>query len=272
MEKAIILSPFLVNRPDTPELIKGHTVYIGDEFCIHKQPSFSDALAVEKLTGKFPVLLSGLLTEPALKGYIKLLAECAQKRPGAEVVVNDIGLLRYIDKNYRGRFSVTLGRLMTYFFDPKNTRVFGSKADWGKEGKKMKVWEASLESTPTPYIKKFLKRYAVERIETDSERIFMKYAKNMKVKISFYSPMRLMAMTRFCPFSGGIALDCKGPCGMRLLELETRHLDYPIFAKGNAYFVKNRPVKHPRLDRTVTLPFVKSPGFKMDINEGSIRG
>ncbi|OGR45265.1 MAG: hypothetical protein A2X35_03200 [Elusimicrobia bacterium GWA2_61_42] len=272
MEKAIIISPSLVSRPGTLKLIKGATVYLGDEFCIHKQPSFADFAAVQKLTGRRPVIVSTLLTEPALKKYAKLLAECAKKAPGTEIVVNDLGLLRLIDKNYRGKFSVTLGRLMTYFFDPRNTRVLGSKAPGGEEGKKMKVWENSMESTPTPYIKKFLKRYAVERIETDSERIFKKYAENTAVKISFYAPMRLMAITRFCPFRGGLSLECKAPCGSRLLRLKSKHFDYPLFSKGNAYFVKNKAIKHPRLDRTVTLPFVKSPGFAMPINEGSIRG
>jgi len=272
MEKAIILSPSQIRRRGALELIKGATVYLGDEFCIHKQPSFADFSAARKLTGKTPVLLSTLLTEPALKSYVKLLSECARKAPGAEVVVNDIGLLNFIDKNYRGRFSITLGRLITYLFDPKNTRVLGSKSDLGLEGKKMRVWEASLEATPTPYIKRFLKRYAVERVETDSERIFHKYAKNTKVKISFYSPMRLMAITRFCPFRGGISLECKEPCGSRLLKITTRHLVYPLFSKGNAYFVKNKSIKHPRLDRTVSIPFVKSQGLKVYMNEGSLRG
>ncbi|OGS07517.1 MAG: hypothetical protein A2270_09635 [Elusimicrobia bacterium RIFOXYA12_FULL_51_18] len=272
MEKAIILSPSLINQKSTLELIKGAMVYLGDEFCIHKQPSFADFTSARKLTGATPVLLSTLLTEPALKSYAVLLSECAKKAPGTEVVVNDIGLLHFIDKNYRGRFSITLGRLITYLFDPKNTRVLGSKSERGLEGKKMKLWESSLEATPTPYIKKFLKRYAVERVETDSERIFKKYADNMDVKISFYYPMRLMAMTRFCPFRGGISLECKAPCGSRLLTLRTRHLDYPLFSKGNAYFVKNRLVKHPRLDRTVRFPFVKSNNLKMYINEGSLRG
>lgn len=272
MEKAIIISPSLVRRSGALELIKGATVYLGDEFCGHKQPSFSDFLAARDLTGKAPVLLSALLTEPALRNYIKLLAECAKKAPGTEIVVNDLGLLNFIDKNYRGRFRITLGRLITYLFDPKNTRVLGSKSDEGLEGKKMKVWEASLEATPTPYIKRFLRRYAVERVETDSERIFRKYAENMKVKISFYYPMRLMAMTRLCPFRGGISLECKEPCGSRLLELKTPHLDYPLFSKGNAYFVKNRLVKHPRLDRIVTIPFTKSHDLKVYMNEGSLRG
>ena len=272
MEKAIIISPSQINRPGTLELIKRATVYVGDEFCIHKQPSFADLCAAKKLTGKFPVIVSTLLTEPALKKYKKLLAECAGKAPGAEIVVNDLGLLRFIDKNYRGKFRITLGRLMTYFFDPRNSRVLGSKAAGGEKGKKLKVWENSLESTPAPYIKKFLKRYGVERVETDSERIFKKYADNTGVKISFYAPMRLMAMTRFCPFRGGLSLECKAPCGSRLLRLKSKHFDYPLFSKGNAYFVKNRRIRHPRLDRAVTLPFVRSPGFAMPINEGSIRG
>jgi hypothetical protein len=272
MEKAIILSPSRICRPGALKLINGATVYLGDEFCAHKQPSFRDFAAARELTGRNPVLVSSLLTEPFLKKYIALLSECAKKAPGTEIVVNDLGLLNFIDKNYRGVFSITLGRLITYLFDPKNTRVLGSKSDQGLAGKKMKVWEATLEATPTPYIKRFLKRYLVERIETDSERIFRKYAKNTKVKISFYSPMRLMAMTRFCPFRGGMALECKEPCGTRLLKIKTPHLDYPLFSKGNAYFVKNRPVKHPRLDRTVTIPYMSSTGLKVYMNEGSLRG
>ena len=131
----------------------------------------------------------------------------------------------------------------------------------------MKVWEDSLEATPTPYIKRFLKRYAVERVETDSERIFEKYAGNTKVKISYHYPMRLMAMTRFCPFAGGIVPECKAPCGTRLLKLNTRQLDYQLFSKGNAYFARNKPLKHPRLDRLVEMSLTPSPGFELFRNK-----
>ena len=185
------------------------------------------------------------MTEPAFENYAGLLSECAKKAPGAEVVVNDIGLLHFINKNYRGRFRITLGRLMTYFFDPKDRRVLGSKTDSGwLEGRKLKTWEARRGITPIAYIKDFLKRYAVERVETDNEHIFRKYAGSTDVKISFHYPLRLMAITRFCPFMGGLAPECKAPCGNRLLRLKTR-LDYEVFSKGNAYFVKNRLIKHP---------------------------
>lgn len=270
MDTAILLSPSLINKRGAPELVKNATVYLGDEFCIHKQPSFADFAAVRKLTGKTPVLLSTLLTEPALENYARLLSECAKKAPGAEVVVNDIGLLHFIDKNYRGRFRITLGRLMTYFFDPKDRRVLGSKTDsaW-MEGRELKAWEARRNDTPIAYIRGFLKRYAVERVETDSEQIFRKYAGNTDVKISFHYPLRLMAVTRLCPFMGGIATKCKAPCGNRLLGLKTKHLDYEVFCKGNAYFMKNRLIKHPRLDRLVVTSFVRSPGFKLVMNKYS---
>ena len=289
MEKAIILSPSLVNRPGIPELIKNKTVYLGDEFCIHKQPSFRDFSVVKALTGKNPVLLSTLLTDPAMDRWKKLLAECAKKAPGTEIVINDIGLLRFIDKNYRGRFSLTLGRLLTYFFDPKHARLPGctrptqfdaknisvpscslaAKASLGLEGKKPEAWETGLGNTPIEYIKDFLKRYGIKRVETDSAQVFHKYAGNTRVKISFHHPLRLMTMTRFCPFMGGIVAECKAPCGDRLLSLKTPHLDFAMFVKGNAYFAKNRPPKSARLDRTVLTPYTNSAGFKPAANKYS---
>ena len=293
MEKAIILSPSLINRQSTLELIKGATVYLGDEFCIHKQPSFADFTAARKLTGKHPVLLSTLLTEPALKSYAGLLSECAKKAPGTEVVVNDIGLLRFIDMNYRGKFRIILGRLMTYFFDTKHTRLpgctrpilwtgddsgqsgrggGGRKAGLRLEDKTRKDWETKLDATPIAYIRDFIKRYAVERVETDSDYIFRKYACNTDIKISFYYPLRLMAMTRFCPFMGGIAPRCNAPCGTSLLKLKTRQLDYQLFSKGNAYFAKNKLIKHPRLDRVVKMPLTPAPGFKQVMNNYSRPG
>ncbi len=277
MDRAILLSPTLISRRGTPELIKGATVYLGDEFCIHKQASFRDFAAVRKLSGKNPVLLSTLLTEPAFERYALLLAECAKKAPGTEVVVNDVGLLRFIDQNYRGRFRLSLGRLMTYFFDTKHTRLPGCtrpliwtgetsapaarKADREAEERKRKSWEDGLDLTPIAYIREFLKRYAIERVETDSEYLFKKYAENTDMKISFYYPLRLMATTRFCPFVGGIVPSCKAPCGTRLVRLETRELDYRLFSKGNAYFAKNKIFRHPRLDRLVVMPLTKSPCF-----------
>lgn len=65
MDRVILLSPTLLSRPGAPELKRGATVYLGDEFCIHKQASFADFSAVRELTGKNPALLSTLLTEPA---------------------------------------------------------------------------------------------------------------------------------------------------------------------------------------------------------------
>ncbi len=277
MDRAILLSPTLISGRGTPELVKNATVYLGDEFCIHKQPSFRDFAAVRKLSGRNPVLLGTLLTEPAFDRWALLLAECAKKAPGAEVVVNDVGLLRFIDGNYRGRFKLALGRLMTYFFDTKHTRLPGCtrpllwtgeasapaarKADLEAEEKSRKSWEDGLDLTPIAYIREFLKRYAIERVETDSEYLFKKYSDGTDMKISYYYPLRLMAMTRFCPFVGGIVQKCKAPCGTSLVRLETRQLDYRLFSKGNAYFAKNKLFKHPRLDRLVVMPLAKSPGF-----------
>lgn len=283
MDRAILLSPALISGPGAPELAKGALVYLGDEFCIHKQPCFADFSAVKKLAGRAPVLVSTLLTDPAFGRWEQLLAECAKKAPGIEVVVNDIGLLYFIDKKYRGRFRLTLGRLMTYFFDTKHTRLPGctrpvfwtgeedgpvaAKAAAGPKGKASAAWETKLDVTPIAYIKDFLKRYAIERVETDSDYIFRKYAKIPGVKISFYYPLRLMAMTRFCPFVGGIVPACKAPCGIRLLKLKTRELDYQLFSRGNAYFAKNKPLKHSRLDRLVEMPIAPSPGFKLFRNK-----
>ncbi len=289
MDQAIILSPSLAAESGVKELIGKRTVYLGDEFCIHKQPSFADFAALKELTGKSPVLLSTLLTENAFEGYARLLSECARKAPGAEIVVNDIGLLRYIDKKYRGRFGITLGRLMTYFFDTKHTRLPGcsrpilwsseksspetqdgpGKAAPSAERKDLKNWETRLDVTPMAYIKDFIKRYGVERVETDSRELFKKYAENTKVKLSFHYPLRLMSMTRFCPFMGGIATTCKAPCGDGLLSLKTMQLDFAVFSKGNAYFAKNRLVKHPRLSRAVFLPYSPKPGFKLAMNKYS---
>lgn len=285
MDQAIVLSPSRAYEPGARELIKNALVYLGDEFCIHKQPSFADFAAVRKLTGRAPVLLSTLLTDPALESYARLLAECAKKAPGAEVVVNDIGLLRLLDRNYRGRFRITLGRLMTYFFDTKHGRLpgcsraaeppgrgFAGRAERGGPGTGGKApddWETRLNVTPVAYIRDFLERYAVERVETDSREIFKKYADNTDVKIAFHYPLRLMSMTRFCQFMGGIAPRCAAPCGQRLLRLKTRELDFAVFCKGNAYFVKNKLIKHPRLDRAVKTPFEPSPGFEPVANRYS---
>jgi len=287
MDQAIILSPSLASERGARELVRNSIVYLGDEFCIHKQPSFAAFEALRKLTGRRPVLLSTILTEPAFERWEKLLAECAKKAPGTEIVINDIGLLRYIDKNYRGRFSLTLGRLMAYFFDTKHTRLPGcsrpimwagealpdagpgAAAEKVREAKKMKDWETKLDVTPMSYIKDFIKRYKVRRVETDSREIFRKYADNTDVKLSFHYPLRLMSMTRICPFMGGIAPSCAAPCGKRLLSLKTRELDFAVFSKGNAYFAKNRLIDHPRVDRAVELPYVNSPGFKQVMNKYS---
>ncbi|MDD2805685.1 MAG: hypothetical protein PHV33_09030 [Elusimicrobiales bacterium] len=284
MDRAILLSPGLISGPRAAELGKGATVYLGDEFCIHKQASFADFAAVRERTGKNPVLLSTLLTEPAFENYARLLADCARKAPGTEIVVNDAGLLRYIDKKYRGRFSLTLGRLMTYFFDTKHTRLPGCTRPllWaeGKGGcagcagprrgeKRGKIWETELDATPLEYIREFLKRYGVKRVETDSAYIFKKYAAIKGVKLSYYYPLRLMAMTRFCPFMGGIAQKCAAPCADSLVKLETCELDYKLYSKGNAYFAKNRLLKHPRLDRLVTLPTTPLAGFRPVANKYS---
>lgn len=277
MDRAILLSPTLLSRPGAPDLKKGATVYLGDEFCIHKQASFADFAAVRKLTGEDPVLLSTLLTEPAFEKYSRLLAECAKKAPGTEIVVNDTGLLRFLDRNYRGVFRITLGRLMTYFFDTRHTRLPGCTRPilWtggggrgaARDGKRQeekagRTWETELDATPLDYIREFIERYGVERVETDSEYIFRKYTRVKNVKLSFYYPLRLMAMTRFCPFMGGIAQQCAAPCGTSLVKLGTGQLDYQLFAKGNAYFARNELFKHPRLDRLVVMPLTKLRGFK----------
>lgn len=272
MEKALILSPFLRAKYGAAALKKYDTVCLGDDFCMHKQPAFADFEAVRKITGRPPVLVSTLLTEPYLENWEKLLAVCARKAKGTEIVVNDLGLLYFIDKKYRGVFSVTLGRLMTYFFDRKKILAPGSKRGVGLDGEAPETWEKGIDTTDVGYIKNFLSRYGVSRVEVDTEHLLRKYADNTDMRISYHYPLTLMAMTRFCPFRGGIAADCKGPCGEKLLKLTSGHLPYPIYSKGNAYFVKNKLPKHPKIDRAVFTAAVNSPGFKMKINEESVRG
>lgn len=272
MEKALILSPSLRAKYGAAGLKKYDVVCLGDEFCIHKQPAFADFAAVKKLTGKAPVLVSTLLTEPALERWQALLAECAKKAPGAELVVNDLGLLHYVDKKHSGAFRITLGRLLTYFFDRKKMVVPGSVTGKGLDGEGTETWEKGIDETPIDYIRGFLKRYRVERVEVDTEHLLKRYKENTDAKVSFHYPLSLMALTRFCPFKGGLAAECKGPCGERLLKLASPHLDYPLYSKGNAYFVKNKLPRRPAPDRAVLTPCLASPGFKMAINEGSIRG
>jgi hypothetical protein len=77
--------------------------YIGSEFCENRIPDFE---YVKKLHGKYVVLLTPIVTDSSVNKIMKLI----EKSDGIikEVVVNDIGLFRYL----KGKVKMNIGRIL----------------------------------------------------------------------------------------------------------------------------------------------------------------
>jgi hypothetical protein len=225
MEKSISLSPWELSRA-TPERLSGRDcVYLGSEFCENKLPSAADLRKLRSLYSGKVVLATPLLSNRGLEAAKALLRGLSAQKRKFEVVVNDWGLLRLIKKDFPLAVPL-IGRLLT--------------------------WE--IAEMDKKFLNAFCKEYGVPAVEADSEETLARL-KGFRGAVHFHYPLRFVSVTRFCSFTKAFnSAPCARACKGDTIKLTNpKALPEPLYMRGNAYFVPNRPSRHRSIKRLVEL-------------------
>jgi hypothetical protein len=222
MENAISLSA--TELPGLkPAALKGYDrVYIGSEFCQNRLPSADAFFGLAKIFKGPLTLVTPLLSDSGLDGAVALIKAVAPaKGKPLEVVVNDWGLLRLMEKNRRAR--PVLGRLL--------------------------MWE--IAGMDKKFLNAFCRRYRAAGVETDNAEVLASL-KGYTGPVHYHYPFRFKSVTRFCSFIRDFnSAPCSMDCGSAFVKLSHKAIPEPIYMQGNAYFTPNKPLKHPAIKRLV---------------------
>jgi hypothetical protein len=219
-------------------------VYVGDEFCIHRMPA-PDVL--EAITGSarrkgWPVtLLTPPVTDQGLERCSRLFGFLEREVPGAEVVVNDWGLLCLLKDEYPS-LTAAAGRLLNKGFKDPRLVDPGRAAEVSYDAQEL----LNGCSFDTRLFQEKLRKMGVRRVERD----LLPHGKpDMKgpdgLGTSVYFPFGYVSTGRVCrvaSFKASVArkfslLDaCHGPCNGLLLEMGGGQSSFRLFEGGNTVF------------------------------------
>ncbi len=223
-------------------LSKPNRIYIGDEFCPARMPDPQGVSKFITFAGKKDLsltLLTPVLTDQGIEHCTGLFDRLKQWNSTTEVVVNDLGVLFFLKKNYPD-FKLSMGRLFNKGFkDPRlevkeirvSEKMNGLLNDCSFNQKNIQVLAEGLD---------------IQGLEQD----LLPYAdpigvSTSRLKTAVYFPFGYVTTGRICFTSGlnhnsdtrfKITNCCSSPCVTQCLELKQSNLAFKLFQNGNAIF------------------------------------
>lgn len=208
-------------------------LYVGNEFCHRLLPEdkelFKSLAHVSKSKTRITLVLPQV-NEEGLSRVMQLI-KCAKKIKAVdEIVVNDLGIMRYLTKRYPHQ-TIIAGRLLNKFYCPwqdegqfKTWRISGVEYDYLRES-----FSAMRKHSDLPLIKK-----GGEFIQKKGLRIHMHY------------PYTVVHVTRHCSLANVFKNDDPNPgiksCNRECLAIGALKLKAPLFKEmilaGNAQMIK----------------------------------
>ena len=217
-------------------------IYVGDEFCPTRLPDppelsrFCESADRKNLP---LTLLTPVLTDQGIEHCSPLFDRLNQWNPEAEVVVNDIGVLFFLKKNYP-EFQLSMGRLFNKGFKDPRLKIRDLPSSKGMESI---LNDCSFDHQNFQALAENL---GVHRLEQD----LMPYADPgftslSRLKTTVYFPFGYVTTGRVC-FTAGLnqkpdnrfrlAGKCSSPCTTQSLSLKHPSLAFKLFQKGNTIF------------------------------------
>lgn len=213
-------------------------IYIGDEFCSNRLPSLTEMkhfsqFAQERNLGI--TLLTPVLTDDGIEKCSPLFDYLKKRHSEAEVVVNDLGVLFYLKREYP-QFYLSAGRLF-------NKGVKDPRLPDSREAKEL----LSDSTFDQPCFQEKMAELSVTRLERD----IMPYSNGIGktpdfgLKTSVYFPFGYVTTGRICWTASfrqpseqrfvppGV---CSMPCNTMTLKLEDRRFYLPVIQNGNTLF------------------------------------
>ena len=231
VEKAFVLDLPDIQRTSAAFIKARDLIYVGSEFCQNIYPSLRDMELLFEKGARRVAVLTAFMTDEGLARAQAAVAGILGEFPGVEVMVNDFGLLAYLNKFHPAAVK-GIGRPLSVDF---------------------------LRMNPA-YRAKFFKQHGISRIETDELNMLENLPAKPGFKVSLHYPYKFAAMTRLCPFVGKITLHCGRKCRGKLLRLPVPGCGAVLLARNNAYFAEYQPGKAARADRLVEHSFGAAAG------------
>ena len=212
LEKAAALELPDIRKAPPRFLREQDCVYVGSEFCQNLFPSAADVgLLLDKGARRVAVMTSFMVTE-GLRRAEKALSPVLEKFGGVEVVVNDPGLLLYLEK-FHPEVPRSMGRLLSRDF---------------------------MRADPAGR-KEFFRKHRLSAMETDEADMIRNLGPAPGFRVHLHYPLKYAAMSRACPFVRRTTLNCGRKCQGRALRLPVPDSRREIFAVANAYFFEYAP-------------------------------
>lgn len=264
MEKAILISDVENLKYVSQEYSR---LYFGAEFCENLIPSAEDLNSALEFISKNKMeftFITPFLTNEGIKRIKPLLNLITKVKPDAEIVINDWGLLRLINREYQG-LNLSLGRLLTkQKRGPQILNLLGKVP----EDMIRHFQQSNIDSSA---LSDFLISRQIKRVELDNllQGIRRPFP---SLKGSLYMSFAYITTTRLCLFS---SLDdkidkplraitpCNKECQAHAFMLRHKQMPVGLLLKGNTQFFKNEQLpdnlEDLSVDRIVYEPEILKP-------------
>lgn len=259
MEQAI-----LINSLEGLERIeeKISRLYFGCEFCERLIPTVDmlrRALDVARERGLDFTLVTPFVTNAGIRALRPLFGHLLSGNgPHPEIVVNDWGALRVLNKEFSFR-NMVLGRLLTK--QKRDPRVLAFRGR--VSARELRAFAET--NCDVPELSRFLMESGVGRIELDNVAQGIS-REGGPLKASLYAPYVYLAAGRVClaascekeKKSDRTIWPCQKECGPYALKLRHRMFGRDLFSRGSGLFFKNpalqRDLSEWNIDRLVHEP------------------
>lgn len=253
---------------------KHDIIYFGNEFCQWLMPKVADLLKVRAFcneSGKALTLVTPWVTDSGIDSVRKLLESYLKTEGRLEVVVNDLGVLKLMSDEFKGRADIIAGRLFSnQRRDPRTLSFndFNSKdnSKGNRNDNCNELYDHYRQSSfdYQPFID-FLRGFFVARVELDNLLQGIKIPQVTGVAFSLHYPYNVVTIARNCAFSydkdnvspWNNKDKCMKKCINASLDLKSEEIEETLIMKGTAIFVKNEIIdigKNSLIDRLVYSP------------------
>lgn len=217
-------------------------LYFGGEFCERLFPSLEDIEEILKFIRKRRMkftFVTPYVTNNGMKKWFSLVEFISQKHRDFEIVINDWGFLRRLQRKDPA-LPIVLGRLLNkQKKDPRISRLIDKFPLPVKRYFRMCNMDV-------PMVTKFLVENNIMRVELDN--IFHGIMRNnTEVNASLYMPFSYITTGRLCTVSFDkekskglrVITDCNRECRDYTFKLQHGQMFEDLFLKGNTLFLKN---------------------------------
>ncbi len=249
---------------------KYQRIYWGPEFCQNLIPTIKQTREILQFTEQNNLELSivtpfvterGLIILKNIFNWLK-----GQKIKKLEIIVNDWGILECLNREYKGIFEISLGRLLVrQQRDPAVKTNLKKQVPFLMKNKDGNIdifvhrtpsrkWQAGIKASyvNSSVSQDLLSRFGVKRLELNN-LIQGLNLDGIRFKKSLYTPYINISTTRFCPMETRYQKVyrinvCNKECRRYLDILRNRSIPKIIYKIGNTIFYKN-PLNQSTLNK-----------------------